>query len=544
MIVGRRRTPRATTVARGVVEVPAVPLAVITPAAVVPSHVAGATVNSPHLAPNTLPLQVSRTPAAWSSQRHPEVPAWVAAWSPPADAYGPCPTGGTHLRLILDESGSVQGADPIRYRHDLLDRLCASLGSACTCGQCRVSVTMFGITEGRAQHMQGPERLKPKPGSLLRDLPGTGSYLGPAVTRVDQLGDDGNAITVCLTDLEIFDADPDAEVVRLQDQPHPLLLLLGSAAQRAQIPPDLDTVAVTQDSEPTAVADNVARHITTVRSAAAPGQSRGGGSSRKPGHPATRKGCAPILVALPLLALAAATVLALLPDSPKSDGAAGGVTVSPSVDSPGAPAQPTDTSIVPPGGYLLPGLTGNAPRTIPTQTTLWVDPTMAANPAQMLKVREELPAVIDYQNQYLLAGDTLAMDPTGDLPINAPDLKNHASDLNPTAIAPEDLPQLLRDLPTVAAGAERAVMILTDRPSLWLQTLPSMDTADSIRTPSTNPRQAVQFYLLDTSTTAPVPRDLAETGPWVIPTGGTAPGAVAVAATRAWGHTVGATWLG
>ena len=167
------------------------------------------------------------------------IPAWVGAWRPPAGAYGQCPAGGTRLQIVLDESGSISDADPIAYRHALLARVLDSLSTSCQCGECTVEIVLFGAGATRASEPLGSHPWRgcgQSLGSKVTRVPATGSYLAPALEQLGAPSDSCSGVTICLTDLQLFDPDPSGEVERLTARPRPLLLLLGVPEPPANLP--------------------------------------------------------------------------------------------------------------------------------------------------------------------------------------------------------------------------------------------------------------------------------------------------------------------
>ena len=444
-----------------------------------------------------------------------DVPAWVRNWVPAPGSYGQCPEGGSRLVLICDESGSVHGADPIRYRHALLARVLTTLASSCTCHQCTAQLVLFGITKTKpsdsspAVPWDQAVSLKEK----LTRMPFTGSYLRPAMDQVEGEQRHENTVTVCLTDLELFDDDPSAQEARFAAQPNPLLILLGGAGTSHD--PTSPFVAIDGQSDRTAVADAVAAHITAPRPPAA---ARAAGGRRRTLRPRFRgKG-------LPLkwLGLAAGSLAALLfiPMLANQDDDS-----TPAAEGAGS-QQDQASQVVRDEGFTIPGLGGDVPRTVPMNAAWVIDPSLADDASTLRRIRKELPAVTEYLQDYRIPGDTLALGSSRPQALaEASALQVQASGLRPS------IPARLR---WKNPEADRMLAVITNRPGHWQRRLAK----------SQGGKRSRRNYIIDTSATGPVPRAFPSGGPQGAPADARTSGSVAQAVARAWGDAIGARWLG
>jgi hypothetical protein len=347
----------------------------------------------------------------------------------------------------------------------------------------------------------------------LTQLPFTGSYLRPAMDQVEAQKRHDNAVTVCLTDLELFDEDPRRQESRFASQPNPLLILLGRT-DMPQEPPS-PFVVVDSKSHRTAVADALATHITATRP---PGASPiEGGSPPEQGR-GRRSKTGP----LKWLGLAASTLAALLlvPLLVNQDSDA-----TPETQSPDLPREPA-SEVASDEGFSIPGLGGEVPRTVPMNAVWMIDPSLADDSGTLRRIRKELPAVTEYVQNYRIPGDTLALGSSRPRPVGQGSvLRSQASVLGPST-------------PTQPRWknpeADRMFAVITDRPGHWQRRL-----ADSQRG-----KHSLDNYIIDTSATGPVPRVLSKSGPQALPADAQAPGSIAQAVARAWGDAIGARWLG
>ncbi len=448
-------------------------------------------------------------------QRGSEVPAWVDAWEPAPGSYGSCPKGGSHLVLICDESGSVHGADPIRYRHALLGRVLDTLARSCRCGQCTARLVLFGITTTKpfaptaAVLWSEAASLKHR----LTQLPSTGSYLRPAMDLVEAEKRIENAVTVCLTDLELFDDSPRREEARFAAQPNPLLVLLGGTENSQD--PSSPFVVIDGQSERTAVADAVATYITATRPPVA--SPAGGGRRRR--LPSGWRGRR---VPWKWLGLAASAlvILVILPQLVSRNG-----DPAPAAQGAGS-AQDPDSWIVSDEGFTIPGLGGDAPRTVPMNAVWVVDPSLADDAGTLRRIQKELPAVTEYLQDYRIPGDTLALGRARPRPLG----EGSALRSQATALGPSTPARLSWKNPQ----ADRMFAVITDRPGHWHRRLASTQGGKRNR----------RNYIIDTSATGPVPRTLSTVGPQGVPADAQASGSIAQAVARAWGDAVGSRWLG
>lgn len=444
-----------------------------------------------------------------------DVPAWVRNWVPAPGSYGQCPEGGSHLVLICDESGSVHGADPIRYRYALLAKVLTNLASSCTCHQCTAQLVLFGITKTKPSDCS-PAVPWDQTASLqekLTRMPFTGSYLRPAMDQVEGEKRRENTVTVCLTDLELFDDDPSAQEARFAAQPNPLLILLGGAGTFHD--PTSPFVAIDGQSDRTAVADAVAAHITATRPPAAAPAAGGGRRTLRPRF--RGKG-------LPLkwLGLAAGALAALLfipmlasqddDSTPASEGAGS--------------QQDQASQAIRDEGFTIPGLGGDVPRTVPMNAAWVIDASLADDASTLRRIRKELPAVTEHLQDYRIPGDTLALGSSRPQALaEASALQVQASGLRPS------IPARLR---WKNPEADRMLAVITNRPGHWQRRLAK----------SQGGKHSRRNYIIDTSATGPVPRTLPSSGPQGVPADAQASGSVAQAVARAWGDAIGARWLG
>lgn len=458
-------------------------------------------------------------------------PDWVRTWRPPAGAYGPCPPAGTRLVLVLDESGSVIDADPVRYRRELLDRVVETLDGACSCGRCEVVVVLFGQT-GNSTTRRPVTRTWSTAGRhgdpLFTSLPSTGSYLGPANDQVDVLRLGANDVVVGLTDLQLFDVKSGAELDRFARRPSPLILVLG-AEDDVSCP--VPTLRIAADAAGTAVADAVAAHVTAARPA---GRAVGGSTGRfrhrsEPREPRTsgsrRLGC----WLLPLLGLALVP-LAMLLVSALADDDSSRSTTSP-IGPVAAPAQADRAPAALDGTFTIPGLFGDAPRTTPAATTIVVDPALGDSPAVLTQIRKELPAVVEYLRSYGIAGDKLRLGSGTMRPVTAAALSKEAAQIAPSSVSGAATAARISD----KDRATQIVVVLTDRPQLWRNRLTSSRAADP---------GEMRYFVADVGDAAPVPSNLTGHGPWTVPAGDRAAGGIAVPVARAWAKGIEAGWDG
>lgn len=455
-------------------------------------------------------------------------PAWVQAWRPPDGAYGPCPEDGSHMDLILDESGSVQGSDPIRYRHALMQRVLQTLAPACTCGKCTLRLVMFGATPATVSSPTQTTTWTQAPKTLAErfaSMPWTGSYLGPAMDQTQETIPSPCTITICLTDLELFDPNPAHDIARFTNRPNPLLILLGPGN-----PPNLPntpTVRVDDTSPRTEIADQIATHIINTRPQPPQNSTTTQKRSRRGrAHPTHR---AAGLIAAGITGIA---LIMLLPwPLPHNKDQSQPATRSDHTTTNQQGTNHQGTAQVEPGSFTIPGLGGNAPRTTPMAAALYIDPSLQTDPGALTRIQNELPAVLDYLHNYRYPGDTLTLAATPPTPLtNLNALKTAGQNIQP---APP--PRAAHS----AGGADRMVAIITDRPTHW-QTKFKTRTTKEARTPTKHP---VRYYTIDITATQPIPTDLPNTGPWTIPASQQL-GTVAQAIARAWGHAIGSHWLG
>ncbi len=441
-----------------------------------------------------------------------DVPAWVRNWVPAPGSYGQCPEGGSHLVLICDESGSVHGADPIRYRHALLARVLTTLAGSCTCHQCTVRLVLFGITKTKPSDYSPAVPWAQAAGlkEKLTQLPFTGSYLRPAMDQIEAERRHENAITVCLTDLELFDDDPDAQQTRFTAQPNPLLILLGGAEISRE--PTSPFVVIDGQSDRTAVADAVAAHITATRPPVA----------SPTGDGRLRRGLRGKSAPLKWLGLAAGALAALLliPMLANQDDDS-----TPAAEGAGS-QQDQASQVVRDEGFTIPGLGGDVPRTVPMNAAWVIDPALADDASTLRRIRKELPAVTEHLQDYRIPGDTLAMGSSRPQALSeASALQVQASGLRPS------IPARLR---WKNPEADRMLAVITNRPGHWQRRLARPQGGKHSR----------RNYIIDTSATGPVPRTLPSSGPQGVPADAQTSGSVAQAVARAWGDAIGARWLG
>ena len=444
-----------------------------------------------------------------------DVPAWVRNWVPAPGSYGQCPEGGSHLVLICDESGSVHGADPIRYRHALLARVLTTLASSCTCHHCTARLVLFGITQTKSSACSPAVPWAQAAGmkEKLTQLPFTGSYLRPAMDQVEAERCHANAVTVCLTDLELFDDDPAAEEARFAAQPNPLLILLGGAEISRD--PSSPFVVIDGQSDRTAVADAVAAHITATRPPDAAATAVG---RRRTLRPRFRgKGLSLKWLGLAAGALAALLLIPMLANQDDdSTPAAEGV----------GPQQDQASQVVRNEGFTIPGLGGDVPRTVPMNAAWVIDPTLADDASTLRRIRKELPAVTEYLQDYRIPGDTLALGSSRPQALaEASALQVQASGLRPS------IPARLR---WKNPEADRMLAVITNRPGHWQRRLAK----------SQGGKRSRRNYIIDTSATGPVPRAFPSGGPQGAPADARTSGSVAQAVARSWGDAIGARWLG
>lgn len=496
-----------------------------------PEGVPPATVSLTSVCPEILPRTVSErtsmapmpigrdgvdaTHADAASQDRPDVPEWVRAWAPAPGSYGACPKGGSHLVLICDESGSVHGADPIRYRHALLGRVLDTLAGSCSCGQCTARLVLFGITTTKPS-AYSPAVSWAEAASLrekLTQLPFTGSYLRPAMDQVEAAKRHANAVTVCLTDLQLFDDNPPKQESRFAAQPNPLLILLGRADLSQD--PSSPFVVIDGQSDRTAVADAVAAHITATRPTAA--SPAGDGISHKMRHGLRGKNLPWKWLGLAASALAVLLILPLLAnrDDDPTPAAQGAVL-----------AQDPASGVVSDEGFSIPGLGGDVPRTVPMNAVWVIDPSLADDVSTLRRIRRELPAVTDYLQEYRIPGDTLALGSSRPRPLGEGSaLRSRATVLQPSATT---------RLRWTNREDDRMFAVITDRPGHWRSRLAGTQGG----------RHGRRNYIIDTSATSPLPQGLPTTGPVTVPADAHASGSAAQAVARAWGDAVGARWLG
>lgn len=459
----------------------------------------------------TAPVPVRR------SARPPDIPLWVSTWWPPGGSYGRCPSGGTHLVFILDESGSVATADPVAHRHLLLGRFIDTLVPACTCGECVVSLVLFGATASTPTRSAVTSGWGSAVASVwMSSLPATGSYLAPALNQVEARSLPASGVVVCLTDSQLFDEDPAEQIERLSSCPHPLLLAVGSAQAS---PLSLPLAVVDAQSPPTHVIDVIARHLQDARS----GQDPSGTDNSEPQdeRPARRWRPSPLwsVLIIGLLLMAGATLAWETRHHP-------GTSTSSAAHTTGSmPAAPTADD-----GFTIPGLSGNAPRTTPAATTILIDASLRDSSAVLAQIRRELPAVVDYMRSYAITGDSLQLGASRPVPITSSRitgaLTTLRADTNPTSAD-----ATVRGRP---ADAVNVVVILTDRPAAW---------AARLGMRSSSGRQPLTKYaVLNVAQPGVVPQALQGDGPWAIPAGARTPGGIAIPVARAWAGGIKATW--
>lgn len=471
-------------------------------------------------APTIVMTAVELVGADTTTQHRDDAPGWVRAWVHPPGSYGPCPEGGSHLVLICDESGSVHGADPIRYRHALLTRVLATLAGACTCHECTTRLVLFGVTTTKSSASSPALPWAEAATGLAEEfaqLPVTGSYLAPAMDQVEAERRQANTITVCLTDMELFDHDPRRQVDRFAGRPNPLLILLGRRV--ASLDVSSPTVVVDDQSKRTAVADAVAAHITTARPARQGNEKKA--MQRKKWRP---KAIAPKWLALTAGGLAPLLLIPLMLGR-------GDQTSGPVQPQAGQGERPVGPAVAD-DAFSIPGLGGDAPRTVPMNAVWVIDPLLADDITTLQRIRKELPAVIDYLQGYRIPGDTLALGNAKAHALGRDSLlRSKAVDLGPSKVRPARLGRMAWR----SRKADRMLAVITDRPGHWQSVFGKAQKAAT---------RAPRSYIIDASATGGVPRELPTVGPWALPADSRIPGSVAQAVARAWGDAVGARWLG
>jgi hypothetical protein len=198
-----------------------------------------------------------------------------------------------------------------------------------------------------------------------------------------------------------------------------------------------------------------------------------------------------------VLALLGAILALFLGIAHHSGHPAGSVSAGDGRQPPGrAPAVPGSLRAHHGGGprpITLPGPEGDAARTIPLDTIWVIDETLPA--ADQAALSREAPVDVTYLATYSLPGDRLAFT------LRPKALKNieaHESSLSVTAAHPAEVlaaePSRPLHLPPVAAGHDRAIVIITTRPARWRKDLPSGPTPPA-PTPRSRPGKTFTYIL-------------------------------------------------
>ncbi len=471
-------------------------------------------------------------PGAARTRRVAPLPAWVAGWRPGTD-LGQCPPDGTHLHLILDESGSVASvADPIAYRHELLRRLLTCLPDACTCGSCTVDVTLFPPWAGTGSQSSPVGHWERADMAELADwlacLPSTSSSIGPALRKGQpRLAAAGTHTVIAITDLELHDSDPGAQLRKLASMPNPLVIRLGDNSNPS--PTGLPKINVGSDADRTAIGDAVAAHVGAQRGQVNPQATKRTRLRRVPWK---------WLVAFLLAAAALATAGVLA--SRDSDTA---------VASPTQPSADAERNAeVPPGGsppdlgFALPPPAGTAPRTVPLTTQWIIDASSGPANQSHPSLATELPAVVQYQARYGIDGDELTIG-VGVAMRTIASVEQLTGQAKAAAPLRQDPGRTINHIQAKTARkptADRSVVVVTNRPDAWLVRLPSLPARPA--TPGVV-RPEIQWYIVDLNTEGNLSQQAAR-GPWVLPGAGGEPGSTAKAMAFAFVDATGATWQG
>jgi hypothetical protein len=173
------------------------------------------------------------------------------------------------LKGIFDESGSVRSSnDTLAVRHEIFlivaEHLARHSGD-----KWHVEVSTFDMNSDMELARTRLDRhgLKAVEASLLSNIPGGSSNLGPALRASEKSTEPNRPSLLCIaTDMELFDPDPTAvaELIMHNSATKTLLLVLTNTVPSYLVGPALEAVQILPATPPAAVAEAIVRAAQSV----------------------------------------------------------------------------------------------------------------------------------------------------------------------------------------------------------------------------------------------------------------------------------------
>jgi hypothetical protein len=173
------------------------------------------------------------------------------------------------LEGIFDESGSVRGSnDTIGVRHEIFLIAAEHLARVSGDKWC-VEVSTFDMNSDMELPRTRLNRqgLRAAEASLLSEIPGSSSNLGPALRASEKSADPDRPRLLCIaTDMELFDPDPAAvaDLITHNSATKTLLLVLSNTVPSHLVGRDFEAVQILPATPPTVMAEAIVRAAQSV----------------------------------------------------------------------------------------------------------------------------------------------------------------------------------------------------------------------------------------------------------------------------------------